>query len=479
MTGAPPPRADAGPQRMAMDEEPAAILERVTDAFLALDADWCVTWVNAKAATTFGSVGREMLGRNIWDHLGATTSQPFRAACEQVMRSQEPVIIEDFYRPHDRWYEDRIFPSRSGLSIFFSDITDRKRAEAALNLSEARFRVLVEQGADVVFMLDREGRITWCSPSVQRVLGYTAAEVTGRIGGLLVHPDDRRQAQAAFHDAMTRPGRSANVEFRVQHRDGSLRSIIGYGVNRFDDPTFGAFVGSWHDVTERREAERVLVSAADQLRRLTQRLQLVREEEQAHLSRELHDRLGQPLTMLRLGLTRVSGQLAAYAADLVPQAEAMLAEVDAAIHATRQISADLRPPLLDDFGLAAALEWAGQRFSARTGLPCRLQVDECDLAPEVARALYAITQEALTNVVRHARARTVTLRLVRQPAGVQLDVTDDGVGIPWAATGGESGGLGLLGMRERAAAVGASVVVYPGAAGGTTVSIRLPAAVAP
>jgi two-component system, NarL family, sensor histidine kinase UhpB len=464
--------------RVRADEERAAILERVTDAFMALDVDGCFTWANEKAAATFGGSSAAMLGRNIWHEFGQTVTPRFRSACEQVMRDQKPVTIDDCFEPRDRWYEGRIFPSRTGLSIFFRDITERKRADAALNLSEARFRELVEQGADVVFMMDTDGVITWCSPSVQRVLGYTATDVRGRMGPLLVHPDDRESAVAAFHEAMSRPGHGATVEFRVQHRDGSLRMIRGHGVNRFDDPMFGAFVASWHDVTEQREAERVLLNAADQLRRLTQRNQQVRDEEQAHLSRELHDRLGQSLTMLRIGLSRVSGALVDTAPEAAAQTAELITDIDAAIHATRQISADLRPPLLDDFGLAAALEWAGQRFASRSGIACRTEVEESDLPPEVARAMYAITQEALTNIVRHAKAKAVVIRLAARASGVQLDVTDDGVGIAWSATGADNGSLGLLGMRERATAVGATVVVYPGSNGGTTVSIRRPAAVA-
>lgn len=469
-------------ERMRLEEERAAILERVTDAFMAVDPDGRFTWVNAKAAASFGRRVEDMIGRNMFEEF-PKLSHAFRDACRQVMRDQLPVTIEDYVQRHDRWYENRIFPSRTGLSIFYSDITERKRAEAELNLSEARFRVLVEQGADVVFMLDREGRVTWVSPSIERVLGYSSADVKGRLAEHLLLPEDRDLVRRVVTAAHREPGRTAVAEFRVHHRDGSIRHIRGYGINRFDDPVFGAFVGSWHDITEQQEAQRVLVTSAEQLRRLTQRNQLVREEEQAHLSRELHDRLGQRLTMLKLGLSRVAASLAGAPSALVAEAMAgvaeLVGEVDAAVTATRQISADLRPPLLDDFGLGAALEWAGQRFATRSGLACRVEVVDCDLPVDTARAMYAISQEALTNVLRHAKARSVTLRLQLGPAGVQLDVSDDGVGIPWSATSGESGSLGLLGMRERAAAVGATVVVYPGTQGGTTVSIRAAQAVTP
>ena len=459
--------------RLRLEAERAAILERVTDAFIALDAEGRYTWVNEKAAATFGYRPEELLGKNIWTEFGDTVSRPLQQACETVMREQKPLHFEDYYAPHDRWYEDRIFPSKTGLSIFFSDITERKRSEAALNLSEERFRVLIEQGADVVVMLDAAGTLTWASPSLRRVLGYEPAEVIGRNVTSLIHPDDEARARAQFLHVMQEPGRNASAEFRSCHKDGSFRTIEGFGVNRFDDPAFGAFVASWHDVTEQRAAQRVLLDSADQLRRLTQRLQLVREEEQAHLSRELHDQLGQSLTMLKLGLSRLVAELTAGDRSALDHARQLIGDIDATIHATRQVSADLRPPLLEDLGLAAALEWAGQRFSDRTGIACALDLQDQDMPVEAARALYAITQEALTNVVRHAAAHGITLRLTCTANVILLEVKDDGVGFePSAASDFHT--LGFLGMRERAAAVDATLSVSSELGRGTTVTIHLP-----
>ena len=345
--------------------------------------------------------------------------------------------------------------------------------DETLRRSEARFRALVEQAADIVFLHDHRGVVTWCSPAVTRVLGLAPHEVVGRTSRRLVHRADRAFATDAYLGALALPGVSANVEFRARHRDGSERLISAIGVNRLDDPIFGAFVGSWHDITEQRAAERVLESSEEQLRLLTQRLQVVRDEEQARLSRELHDRLGHSLTMLKLSLSRLDAQLAAQQADTRAQSRAALAEVDEAIETTRHLSSELRPPMLDDFGLAAALEWATQRFTKRTGIACTLDLAECTIERPSARALFAITQEALTNVVRHAQAQTVVLRLALVQDAFELAVMDDGVGVP-PGLGDTTGGLGLLGMRERAASIGASVRIHPRQGGGTTVRIRLP-----
>ena len=343
-------RAEAERQHIAMER--AAILERVTEAYFALDRDGRIIDINDRAAATFDRVPEDLVGRVMWEEFGETLSQRLRDGCERVLRTQIPITIEDFYEPHARWYEDRIFPSHAGLSVFFSDITERKTAE------------------------------------------------------------------------------------------------------------------------------HVLTTSAEQLRRLTQRLQVVREEEQAHLSRELHDRLGQSLTMLKLGLSRVTALIARQDPAALDRAKQLNAEVDALIDTTRRISSDLRPPMLDDFGLASALEWAGQRFASRTGLLCVTALDECDVSTDAARAMYAITQEALTNVVRHAAARCVTLRLRQDGDDVVLSVLDDGVGISEAAALGGAG-LGLLGLRERAAAIGATVTVARRDAGGSKVEVRCPVGAQP
>lgn len=305
------------------------------------------------------------------------------------------------------------------------------------------------------------------------MLGLAPHEIVGRTPRRLVHRADRAFATDAYLGALALPGVSANVEFRARHRDGSERLISAIGVNRLEDPVFHAFVGSWHDITEQRAAERVLESSEEQLRLLTQRLQSVRDEEQARLSRELHDRLGHSLTMLKLSLSRLDTQLAAEAAGTRAQSRAALAEVDEAIETTRHLSSELRPPMLDDFGLAAALEWASQRFTKRTGIACTLDLAECTIERPSARALFAITQEALTNVVRHAQAHAVVLRLALVQDAFELAVMDDGVGVP-PGLDDTTGGLGLLGMRERAASIGASVRIHPRQGGGTTVRIRLP-----
>jgi signal transduction histidine kinase len=209
------------------------------------------------------------------------------------------------------------------------------------------------------------------------------------------------------------------------------------------------------------------------------RLQSLREEERRRLARELHDEFGQTLTGLKLDLAYLGRRLETTSGDggpaLACEVGVMTAQIDCALDALRRIAAALRPAALDDLGLTTALEWQASEFERRTGIVCTLDVDVDDEVREpVATAVFRVFQEALTNVARHARARRVHAWLTSGGGKLRLRVADDGVGLP-ADGAGRPGALGLVGMRERAAALGGSLVVVglPGG-GGTNLVLDIP-----
>jgi signal transduction histidine kinase len=230
------------------------------------------------------------------------------------------------------------------------------------------------------------------------------------------------------------------------------------------------------DVTERKRSQEQLQASRAALRLLAARHQDVREHERTRIAREIHDSLGQALTALKLQLA-ASQEAAVNAA---PGLGARLSEtammVDDLVKGVRRIATELRPPILDQFGLPAALEWLAQDFSRRTGIACKTTILPTDaaIADELATALFRIVQEALTNVSRHAHASQVNVELGMKSGCMTLEIGDDGKGITeMAATGPRS--LGILGMRERAAALGGVLEVAPRAGGGTRVAAWFPA----
>ncbi len=251
-------------------------------------------------------------------------------------------------------------------------------------------------------------------------------------------------------------------------------SLLAAGVG-----LLAAMVFAYARTQEAERLEIVARSAAEvraseeQLRRLAQRLESVREEEQTRIAREIHDQLGQALTALKLDLTWLQRKLTGERHLLSEKADPLLTLVDATIEAGRQISAELRPPILEDLGLAAAIEWSLQRFGEQTGIRYGLQANEDNVPLEAGRALYRILQEALTNVAGHAAARRVDVRLGRADGGLVLEVRDDGKGISDEVLH-DTRSLGLVGMRERAMALGGTVTFSRSPGGGTMVTVRLP-----
>ncbi len=240
------------------------------------------------------------------------------------------------------------------------------------------------------------------------------------------------------------------------------------------------FTGFVRDITERKRAEKQMRDSREQLRALAAYLQSVREEERARIAREVHDELGQTLTGLKVDLTWLERKMTEVGgAGELPQCEERLRElpgrVDAIIGTVRKIATELRPPVLDDLGLEAAIEWQIQEFEKRTGITCRFHssLKRADLDPDRATAVFRIFQETLTNVVRHAHATQVNIYLREEEDKLILEVQDNGRGLTGRELSG-SKSLGLLGMRERATMLDGEVNIIGRQGKGTTVGVRIP-----
>ncbi len=244
------------------------------------------------------------------------------------------------------------------------------------------------------------------------------------------------------------------------------------------DGSFQGIIESIRDITDRRLAEEELQQYAERLRALTARLAEVAETERQRLARELHDQVGQNLTALGINLNIIRAQVPEGAGGSV-QSHLVdsLALVEQTAERIRDLMADLRPPVLDDYGLGAALHWYGEQFARRTGI--EVAVLEAKPVPRLPahfeNALFRIAQEALTNVVKHAEAKQVTVTVDTQGDTLRLVVADDGVGFdPTERTKAEECGWGLLTMCERAQAIGGHCHVESSPGQGTQVIAEVP-----
>ncbi|MGH2523400.1 MAG: ATP-binding protein, partial [Anaerolineales bacterium] len=232
------------------------------------------------------------------------------------------------------------------------------------------------------------------------------------------------------------------------------------------------------EVAERRQIAEQLELSREQLRRLALHLQAVREEERTHLAREVHDAVGQLLTGLKMDVAWLGHRLAEDGSPRVDKVREMTELLDSAIKSVRQIATELRPAILDDIGLAAAIEWQVREFESRSGIACRYTstLEEIPLEAEHSTAVFRLVQETLTNVARHAQASQVEISLGEVDGFLSLQVRDNGRGITEEELRG-SKSLGLLGMRERAQRLAGQLDIQGAPGQGTTVTMRVPLSV--
>jgi signal transduction histidine kinase len=229
------------------------------------------------------------------------------------------------------------------------------------------------------------------------------------------------------------------------------------------------------DRRERQRAEDKLRRSLDQLRALTSYLQYVREEERTRIAREVHDELGQALTGLKLDMSWLAARLGRNARLVQDKVKTMVDHIDETIQTVRRIATELRPGILDSLGLVAALEWQANEFQSRTGIPCHVEatVDDSQLQQQFATVFFRIYQETLTNIIRHAKATRVDVKLMEEASALVLTVKDNGRGISEEEIA-NTRSIGLVGMRERAMLIGGEIALQGAPGKGTTMTLRVP-----
>jgi PAS domain S-box-containing protein len=351
------------------------------------------------------------------------------------------------------------------------DITEKKQSQEAVRQSEERYRELFENSRDAIYVHDLGGRYVSVNPAAERLSGYDREEILGKHYSNFISPAYLRDARENFCRKLDVPVETT-YEAKIVCKDGSFKPVEVSSRMIYRDGEPVAVQGTVRDITERKHAQQALQIYA-------RRLMQAQEVERENIARELHDEIGQVLTAVNMNLEwiRRSGATKPAAVVRVEESMEIVAE---ALKRVRELSLELRPSLLDDLGLAAALRWYTARYSARTGISARVIGDvpkSAGLARSIETACFRIAQEALTNTARHARAIRASITLEPEDDQLELTISDDGVGFEaekFLNGNGISLALGLRGMQERALAVHGRINIKSEIGVGTKVTLLVP-----
>jgi PAS domain S-box-containing protein len=443
--------------------------------------------VNAASKRIWGDIivsGRERRERSkgFWHESGKKlepdTWASMRALREGQTTLNELIDIESF-DGQKKTIQNSAAPIRNaegsivGAVVVNEDVTERVRAEDQLRRAEDELHLVINTILVMAWTVRPDGVVDFLN---QRWLNYTGLSLEQYVVDPTgpIHPEDIARVFGKWRVQMA-IGEAYDDEMRLRRADGEYRwFLVRTAPLRDEQGNIVKWYGVSIDIEDRKRAEATLRESGERLQHLSRRLLKVQEEERRHLARELHDEFGQLLATVMLHLHAVKGGIGETALSRVHECMALLRRAGEQV---RSLALRLRPVMLESAGLEPAVRWLAEQHQRQTGITTEVVGHVNGVSGDLAVACFRVAQEALTNVVRHARAQHVWIELTQGESVLQLIVRDDGVGFDVERTlrqGGASGGLGLLGMRERVEVFGGSLVVGSAPGRGTRVLASFP-----
>ena len=362
------------------------------------------------------------------------------------------------------------------LSVI-KEISKRKKGEIELRESEYKFKMLFNNANDAVFVtqLSNEksyGDFIEVNEVACKRLGYTKEEFLKLSPSAIVS----QRSINDFNLNNERLLKEEHVIYDIIHRAKDKKLIpveINSHLFSYNDKL--TILSTARDITERKQAEEKLKRSSKLLRELAIHLQSVREEERTMIAQEIHDELGQVLTALKIQVSLLANKLNKDQEPLKEKIKSLLEMIDASVESVQKISSKLRPGILDELGLIAAIEWQAEEFEKLTNIKCSLALpkDEFKLERNKTTAIFRILQESLTNIARHTEATKVVVTLMNHQSNVYLEIQDNGKGITQEQIK-DFKSLGIHSMEERAIVFGGQVYIEGLAGKGTKVKVEIP-----
>ena len=453
----------------------------ISDWVSLVDMRRCILKSNSALGSFIGISPEDVINQDCCELLHRSDGPLDKCPINKMKRSKTRESIELLSPDERSWYQitvDPIFDNKGKLVSavhIVRDITEKKKIETALEESEQKFRLLYERTPLGYQSLDENGHFLEVSPAWLNMLGYSREDVIGKPFSNFLTTSSRSEYKKNFK-RFKKDGVIFGVHFNIKHKNGKIIATEFNGrVGHDDHGRFQQTHCIMHDITERVRAQKELEKSKQEFANLAAHLQSVRENERANVAREIHDELGQALTALKMDLSWTSTKISGSDKKVILKIKSMMKLIDSVLQTVKKISSELRPGILDDLGLSAAIEWQTDEFRSRTGLKCSLNIhpEEIVLPESISIAVFRIFQETLTNIVRHAKASSVKIALTKDDDMLRLKIKDDGKGIQKRQIF-SSKSFGLIGIRERAQFLGGEVQFEGIRNKGTTVNLTIP-----
>lgn len=378
------------------------------------------------------------------------------------------------------WGKQTTYEGRPAVVGTLIDISRRRQAEQALGESERRFKVITANLPGAVFQARADG-VSLAELGFVSRAAYVLFERPVHVFRQAperflecIHVDDQESYLNSMKESIA-TFRDWNWEGRLVLSDERVKWIAWRATPRTLSGPSVLWDGVVLDITDTKKAQEELSHYRDRLRQLLSREHTLMEQERASIAAEIHDEFGSLLMALKMNLHTVASTVLSGQPDLAERFDAMSGLIGEAVGTIRRIATELRPRILDDFGLVAAMEWHIQEFKRHTGIECELTSDDPlpDLPPDLATALFRILQESLTNIARHSGAKRVQVHVGQADEELQLLIRDDGRGLDYRSAARHDA-RGIFGMRERALRHSGTFEIHGAPGKGTVVSVRMP-----
>lgn len=461
------------------EERLSNFMNSATDNFILLDKDFNIIEMNEAAVKLYKTRKEDIIGMNSFDLVPELKNSERHKMYLRLLETGEPFTIED-YVPDERFGNVHLFQKAfkvgDGIGIISTDITQRIIAQNALKESEQFNKTIISSVSEGILVFDSNLKCILWSTFMEELTGVTSEDVINKQYNQVLKVFFNIDLENYLLQALG--GSTVNSDEVYYSNENTSRKawlICTFSPHINSQGKIIGVVSSFRDITLRKLADDELKASRLRLRNLATHLENVREEERKQIAFVVHDDLGQAMTALKIELAWLKSKLGNDQEVLIDRAKSMTDLIDTTINKVRSISTQLRPSILDHFGLLAAIEWQAEDFQKRTMIPCEVnsEVREIVFNDNISIGIFRIFQECLTNITRHAEASRVDVWIKNVNGYLELIVRDDGVGIPEEKMN-DFKSFGLIGIREKAYIAGGKAVISSNNGSGTEILVRIP-----